>query len=142
MAGPFGPPWVLTSLTGTNPVAGASYVLTVPSGVWYHVLAVSITLTTLAAVANRFVFAQWQDTAGNGAGASISATAQAASLSLVYQLMANLPTSGLIGSAQLVLTLPDLVAPEAWKFVVGALNLQAADQFAGIQVFFESLAYV
>lgn len=42
-------------ITGTNPAAGANYSHVVPAGKWRRLKAISFTLTTSAAVANRIV---------------------------------------------------------------------------------------
>lgn len=114
-----------------SPGAGLDWSLTVPAGHLYQLLAVTATLVTSAAVANRAVGLVLSD--DRNPFLTIPAGAvQAASLTGIYSwaVGANPATLGIRSIAPI----PDLILPTAWSLATSTLLIDAADQWSAVRL--------
>jgi hypothetical protein len=122
-------PGIIRSITGTTPAAGVGILETVPTGARWRLVAIQATLSTSAAVANRFV----EMIVSVNAIAVLTIPVdgvQTASLSWTYNFGTGVAfwTSGL-GTQRLFSMPVGFILPAGSTFQVTAVSIQAADQF-------------
>jgi hypothetical protein len=122
----------LKVVTGTDPAAGQEWLVTVPNGKVWRVLAVLVELLTDATVANRAPRLQIDD--GNTANRFAvipSSGLQTASLLNRYEWFSGVG-SGWTGSdsASRFAPLPDILLPPGYRLLSTTTNLQAGDNWS------------
>ncbi len=129
-------PGLISTVTGTNPVAGAEFTMTVPTGARWRLVSVYGYLTTNATVANRTVHLIVDN--GSTSVCYVAAqTAQTASQDIEYTFGATLPSVATTAAAS-VNPLPEqlhLVA--AYRIRTFTTNLQAGDDWGAPRVLVE-----
>lgn len=123
---------------GAAPAAGAELTYTFPGGRRYRVMAITLNLTTAVAVANRHVSLQL----AHGGGAAWNAFAPVIQLaSLTYTYVFNADGCGIVLAVNgwVAGVLPNNFTVQGTDVIsTVTANLQAADQFSSMLLFYES----
>jgi hypothetical protein len=121
------------------PAAGAEWSLTLPGGSWWRLLLGRATLVTDATVTTRVPGLQLLDPDAQVyetlSQTGVTATNTAAA---VYASGAGAVNIGQ-GSAEAPVSWPDVVMPAGWVLRSRTLNLQAADQYSAIRLWFAEI---
>lgn len=122
----------IRSITGTTPAAGANISESVPANAKWRFIAMTFTLVTSVAVANRVVLVQF-GAAGLPFVNCGPSTVQAASISNPYMVGAgllNLPASSLVINIAVPLS---ILLTAGQTITTAVANIQAADQLSAPQ---------
>jgi len=129
--------WIQTA-TIVNPAAGADFLVTVPAGVTWYVIAVNATLVTSATAATRVPQIQIKDSGGHLLYME-SGQSQIASLTGIWSWAPAVPTSQANNVA--VVPLPaELYLQGGATIGTTTPNIQAGDQWSNISVYVLQLA--
>ena len=125
-------------LLGVAPAAGASFALPLDSRWWWRIKAVRFTLTTSAAVANRFVTVDVQDPEGTAWVRSPSPVVQAAGVTAQEYDFAerNEIVSGLAGQPIFADLVP-LWIPGGWRLAITVGLIDGGDQLGAPRLYVE-----
>lgn len=127
-------PGVMRSVQQANPAAGADFVVTVPTGALWELIAVSAQLVTAVAVANRAARLVIDDGA-NTLFAVPNTTVQAASLTTTYSYGAGAGGPMSTDAAFQEAPLPNnVLLPAASRIRSSTGAIQAADQWGAISL--------
>lgn len=134
--GPLEGPGCLRSVTGSNPAAGAEISETVPTGARWELIALSMTLVTAVAVANRTAVIVIDDGTtiilGNPA-----VVVQPASNTFDYSVQ-HYGAESLSNAGNVVINIPPhLRLPAGFRIITFTGNMQAADNWAAPQMMIE-----
>lgn len=116
-------------ILGTNPAAGAEVLETVPAGVQWRLIAMSIELATAAAVANRYVRIGIDDGV-NAYYFGGTGIAQVASTIYTYVLGPHGALSGIVSDWQYLPVQAGMILLAGHRIRTTTVNLQAADDYA------------
>lgn len=121
-------------ITGVNPAAQATFTRTVPGHTFEKFLSVKFTLTASAAVANRLPFVAYTNGDGIEYYRVVGGAPVTAGLTVVMTFSRELDTNPEIASGFLDGPLRDETLPSGYHLVVGATNLDVADQISAVQL--------
>ena len=120
-------------LLPAQPAAGAEFVTKVPGGVAYRILSARIALVTSVAVANRIPRIAIRDGDGNDIMEVQAVTAVPAGTNTYQFFMPGIDTS----SSRQAAGIPSMFLHPGYSIVLGATNIQAADQISGVRIWTE-----
>jgi hypothetical protein len=127
----------ITAHTSSVPAAGAEIAYGPSQHATWHIRALSFTLTTSAAVANRRVHFKIANAAG-GDLEVISSVDHAASLARKYSLMPLGGNGALSDDNDIIIPIPpDIWVQTSGSFATITTNIQAGDQFTALNVWSE-----
>lgn len=124
----------LDALNPADPAAGNNQNPAFPSGIQTEIQAIRITFTTSAAIANRRVFFRIEDSPGNDYD-FYAAIDQTSSQTINYVFYPGAPLSTAVNNGYLYIPIPHLFVSLVYSYTLGAVNIQAADQFSATSVF-------
>ena len=134
---PTGRPGSIQNIPVSNPAAGADWTQAVPSLARWRILSVKATLTTSAAAANRCAQLAL-GVPGSLVYVAVPAVLQAASLTYIYNFGAGVTTLlATVGATTLsvITAIPvDFWLQNGASIASATQNIQAADQWSGIQI--------
>lgn len=122
---------------GANPAAGAAFTQAVDGRYFVRVLSIAVRLVTSATVANRNVFVEYLDDAGVRVALAGQVSTQAASLTVDQFFDCYRSASVAALDSSNLAQIPPLLLPPTYSFRIGALNLQAGDQFSRVRFCWE-----
>lgn len=120
-----------------NPAAGAGYQLVNGTAQPWALLSVKFTLTTSAAVANRFVSVQIRDGGGATVAENSDLTAVTASQALTMFLAAGLPNIPNAASGTVLGAVPAVPVQPGWSININVSAEDAADQLSSIVIVYQ-----
>jgi hypothetical protein len=122
-----------TEITPGNPTAGNGFTYTNNTGVPQTLESIRFTLTTDAVVANRFVFVQIKDTAGNFVWSNFDSAAIVASTTLSVYLAQGIANTAGGASGSTLGGLPStLQLQPGWSVAIFVSAMDAGDQISSI----------
>lgn len=124
----FGPGFV-RPITIPRPAAGAAATVRLDGAETVRPMVITISLTTSATVANRGLFLTLSDDDGNVVYRVPQSTNVVASTTTLAQWLQGLTTAYVGGNGDLMAPLPGLLVYGGYTLTIGALNLDATDQF-------------
>jgi hypothetical protein len=117
------------------PAAGASAIFKLDSTWEWSIASVRTTLTTSAAVANRFPFLRVQDAEGNTWYETVAQPAIAAgAAAIVVDFTREGLVAGAGGTVQVQAGAPPVWIPGGWQIAVGAFGMDVGDQLAAARL--------
>lgn len=122
-------------VTGANPVAGQPFRYRSPGETWTGIVAVRVTLTTSATVANRYPLLEIRSGDGTVVARSVSATALVASSVRAITWVADWGVTAFSPGGEEMLTAPSMLIPPGFDFRIGAIALDATDAITGLSLY-------
>jgi len=130
-------PGNMQALTAANPAAGADFVVAPSGNLRWRIQAVSALLTTSAAVANRIVHAEVEDSGGVTLSDVAALTAQVASTAVQYTFMPGVSSQATVDGAQLISLPPAMFLDNGMQIASETTGIQAGDQWSNIRFYVE-----
>jgi len=122
-------------LLGVQPAAGAGFIQALDSRWWWRFDSVRFTLTTSAAVANRFVTVDYCDPEGTPWVRSPALAVQAAGVAQEYDFQArSIGVQGIAGQPMFA-DLPKVILPPGWQLRINVGAIDVADQLSAIRLY-------
>lgn len=123
-----------------NPGNQTPYTLIVPAGYVYLIKSIRLQLVADANAANRNVFAAWATDAGVVFLRSVATFNHTAGLTRSYNFFGQPGPpitalgAGPGGSIEYHVSMPWILVPPGWRFLMSCVNMQATDQLQNIKV--------